>query len=529
MVSNTNSEYNDNKLVWERNRDCYLGQKKIKEGTTKYLIPKSYHLAAGMNDGQEGYNEYLNYASRAIFFNGVYRTVTTMQGLIHRKPSMVSGDPKLIAPYKKDFTIDNESMNKAEKELTKETILQGRAGLLVDYPDVNTSNMTQQELEDNSIHSYAAIYKAEDIINWKIEKRKGKMVPTLVVLKELVDAPWGSKFDTLQVHQYRVLELDERGYYKQTVYYLENPVDIYKKDPLSEAYIGGEYYPKMNGEFMDFIPFICIGVEGLSWDISRSPMEDITNINIGLYNNSADLENSLSITAAPTLILKGYESKEGQKVVLGSNNAIILNNIDGEASFLEFAGSGVEPTAKEIETKKKDMAILGLRILSAEQNINEGADTAAINQNGENSVLASISRSVSEALTQALILMVKWDNPDAKTDDIEVKLNTDFLANHLNANMLNSLTVMVKSGLISDEEMFEILKSGEIIPASMLFDEHKKQLAGSMFAQLMEGGDIDQDFNSPVSMERLTNPESPGDPNAKTTLKANAGGSQRNQ
>jgi hypothetical protein len=527
MVSNTHSDYNENKSIWKANRAAFKGQKSIKEGTTLYLPPKGFHVEQGMkNTTDQGYIEYTAFSNRAVWFDATHRTVEATMGLIFRRPAFITGDD-LIEPYVKDFTVDNKTLQTASEELCKEVILQGRAGLLVSYPEVDTTGMSKQEVEDRNIHAYSAIYKTEDIINWKLRKVAGRLIPTLVVLKERVDAPSNTTFDTQKVDQYRVLQLDEEGYYKQTLYYLEN-YNISEQDPFAKAFPAGEYYPLMNGKKMIEIPFIPIGVSGVTWDIERSPVSGIVDLNIAHYRNSAELEAAIAMTSSPTLVISGFEVKDGSKIVLGGSNALILHDTAGSASFLEYTGAGISSIADAMQEKKKEMAVLGLRILSSEQASNEGSETATIHSKGEESVLENIANSVSEALTRALKLMVEWDNPDADTEEIRVKLNTDFIPNAISANTINALTVLLKSFGISDREMFEVLKRGEILPAEMTFEEHQKQIkesmAFSMFSDL--GEDSTTDFNAPVDFRRLTKPEDPGNPQAEKRPDVDPGGSQ---
>jgi hypothetical protein len=420
------------------------------------------------------------------------------------------------------------SLQTAAELLTQEVILQGRAGILVSYPEVDTEGMSKQDVEDRNIHAYAAIYKTEDIINWKITKIDGRMVPTLVVLKEIVDAPWNTKFETQQIDQYRVLEIDETGYYKQTIYYLESQSATIAKDTLAGAYPYTTYYPKMNGEPLTYIPFIPISVSGQTWEIERSPVEGIVNLNIAHYRNSSELEAGISLTASPTVVMSGYEVEKGKEVVLGGNNAITSSNADMQVTYLEYQGNGLNSISDAMKDKIKEMASLGLKILSSDQSVNEGAEAATINSHGPQSVLANIANSVSAALTESLRLMMKWDDPKANIDDVAVKLNTDFIPNTIGANLINSLIILWKSFGLSDQEMFEVLKRGEIIPAGMTFEEHQAQIktstAFTMFSELGEeaGG---TDFLAPVHTNRLVDTEEPGKPNASKRLPTDSGGS----
>lgn len=510
MVSNQNGEYIINRTLWDSNRDAYDGQQKIKDAGTKYLPMLGYHR----NAGEDGLEAYEVYKQNAVWFDATHRTVNSSIGLIFRKPPFIQGGPQ-TEKYKEDFTIDNRTLASAAQECALEAILQGRVGLLVSYPDIDVSDLTQKEVDDQNIHAYSAIYKTEDIINWKLKKVNGKMIPVLVVLQELIDKVDGDQFETGKDIQYRVLELDEQGFYKQSIY----------KDSPGETVPLSETYPLKDGQRLDFIPFYPITPEGVSWDIVRSPIQGVTDLNIAHYRNSALYESALVITGSPTTVLKGYQSDTDKSLVLGGNNAITLPT-DGDAKFLEFTGKGLGEIEGSMNTKKKEMAVLGLRLLSSEQNVNEGAETASIHQVGEQSVLAAISNSVSDAITTALQLMIEWDDPKAKTKKVKVTLNKDFSPQPLTANDLNALTVMNKSLVISDQELFDILKKGEIIPADMTFVEHQKQIRNSMYYDMFMSDTSDQDFTKNVDYRRLTDPENPGDANApKQELPTDAGGS----
>ena len=517
MISREHPSYIEMSSIWKKNRDAFSGAKKIKEAGTLYLPKLGYHLL-----GTEGEAEYNVYREHAIWLDATYRTVTAMAGLVFRKPVYVDG--KDIDKYKNDFTLYNESLSTAAQQVVIEALLQGRVGVYVSYPDIDTTKLSKAEFEKMDLHSYSTIYKTEDIINWKLERRNGKIVPTLVVLRENVaDPSTTDMFDTSSIVQYRVLELDENNEFKETVYAekLSNQAN-YSYDQTNKGFLVYSIYPTKNGERFNHIPFYPITPRGVSWEIVKSPMEGIVDLNIGHYRNSATYEMALVKTASPTAVLRGYQGREGDKLILGGNNAILLD-VEGGAEFLEYTGSGLSSIQKALEDKKRDMAILGVRILAAEEASNISAETSSIHQAGEQAVLANIANSASEALTRAAQDMAIWDDYDDKLSydnikAIKVKLNNDFTPNALTANDINALTVLWKSLGISDEEFFTILKEGEIIPADKTFELHKKELEESMLYDAVmaqtESQSQTSGFMSPVDAKRLTKPENPGEPNA---------------
>lgn len=544
-VTDLHPSYVERQATWKRNRDVYEGEKQVKKGREIYLPKLGYHKDS-TKGGAEAYETFLQYAT---FFDATYRTATAMAGLVFRKAIMVSGkDPD---KYKDDFTDDNRSMTTAAQECVIEILLQNRVGLLVSFPNIDTTDMSKKEYEEQNIHSYSAIYKTEDILNWRIETRKGKKVPTLVVLRETVEDPFSTDiFSTERVTQYRVLQLDEEGFYKESLY-LETvstkTAQRLEMNKLNGGYLYKENYPRRNGEKLTEIPFYPITAKGISWELDRSPLDGIVNLNLVHYRDSALYEQSITLTASPTTVLAGYQGDNDKPIVLGGSNCLLISE-QGSASYLEYTGTGLSEIRQSLEIKKMEMAVLGVRILSGESSTNTSAETANIEQAGEQAVLANIANSISAAFTKARRVMAKWDDYEDKLkpkdyEQMTVTLNTDFTPNALNANTLNALTVMLKSGLISDEEMFNILKRGEILPADMTFKEHNKQLTASLFYNMLYGdiGSSDREFNTTATLKddsfkavdyrRVTDPEDVGNANAgegREDLPTDPGGNPKN-
>ncbi len=530
-VDSLHPSYLKHRKTWRRNRACFEGEEAIKAGGTEFLPMLGYHRTETNSEAQ--HSAYNTYKQGAIWFDGTYRTVTAMSGLVFRKQPFIFGKDSLL--YKDDFSVDNKSLSAVAKQLVQEITLQGRVGLLVSYPEINTTKMTKKQVSDQKIHAYSAVYKTEDIINWRVEKRRGRMVATMVVLKEAIArAEDGDMFDTEMKEQYRVLYINkDDNTYHQAMYSSHAEIGQASYDKSEVMSLISDIQPLRNGKALEEIPFYPITPSGISWEIERSPMNGVCAANVGHYINSALYESGLSLTASPTLILKGYQADgEGADIVLGGNNAISLG-IDGGAEFLEYKGQGMNGIADAMKEKKVEMAVMGVKILTAEKQSNTSAEAIGLEQTGEQAVLASIAHSASDALTLALKDMISWDNAKANTKDVRIELNTDFTPNSLTANQLNALTVLHSKLGLSDEEMFEALKRGEIVPSEMTFAEHTKQIEESRLFEIMGTAALEDPLKHlTVDANRLTKPDAPGKPNATSINKGaptNSGGSASKQ
>ena len=172
------------------------GEDAVKAGGEKYL-PRL--------DSQTD-EEFAAYVKRASFFNASARTSEAYLGLMFRRPpfvklpeAMVLVVGRAMAEFANDADMLGTSLTGYAKKVVGEVIGLGRAGTLVDWED---------EVEQRA---YAVFYRAEQIINWRVERVNGRNVPTLIVLKEQVHREARTRmmmsFELRLVDQMRVLRL----------------------------------------------------------------------------------------------------------------------------------------------------------------------------------------------------------------------------------------------------------------------------------------------------------------------------------
>ena len=162
----------------------------------------------------------------------------------------------------------------------------GRAGTLVDW---------KEEAEQRA---YAAFYRAEQIINWRVERVNGRKVPTLIVLREQVIAkpvPDSDEFELQLVDQVRVLKLvpgeaaesgGKRDYHYQVE--LWQPKTTARKGAKVEWQLVETRTPLRMGKPLPLIPFVFHGPRHSRPDVDRGPLEDIVAVNLDHYRPDAD-------------------------------------------------------------------------------------------------------------------------------------------------------------------------------------------------------------------------------------------------
>src|SRR3954468_15638818 len=169
-VNTTHPEYDAAAEAWSRARDVLAGEDAVKAAGIRYL-PK---LETQTEE------EYASYKQRASFFNATARTAEAYVGLIFRRPLFVKspavqgrksfGVEKVFANFLPDVDLLGTALNAYAKNVVNEVVAVGRAGTLLDY-EVHTEK-----------RAFVKLYKAEQILNWRVERVNGRVVPTMIVL-----------------------------------------------------------------------------------------------------------------------------------------------------------------------------------------------------------------------------------------------------------------------------------------------------------------------------------------------------------
>jgi hypothetical protein len=363
-----------------------------------------------------------------------------------------------------DVTMGGLSLHQFAEMVAEEVITIGRCGVLVDYPPI-VNAVTLAQAQAQGARPYATIYDAESIINWKTGRINNVEQLTLVVLEEEYEIE-GDEFESKCEPQWRVLDLGDGGIYRQRVF---------RKDKRGEFILVDEIYPQINGKALNKIPFEFFGVRDNSPCVDKPPLLDLVDVNLSHYRTTADYEHGLHFTGLPTPVVTGYYSDDkSASLRIGSGTAWLLPDSQSKAFYLEFTGQGLGELREALRSKEAMMATLGARILAPEKRAAESAQTANIHRSSENSVLASISQSISIGLTHVMEYLRDWSGVNG---DVKIELNRDFIPNSMTAQDLDSLVKSWQSGAISHQTLFDNLVAGDIITQDVSFDDEMERIA----------------------------------------------------
>src|SRR3974390_3539460 len=155
----THPDYVANAAKWARTRDVLAGEDAVKAAGEKYL-PRL--------DSQSD-DEYAAYKARASFFGATARTLEEYLDLVFRKgPGVVLGSSNGLGAFLADCDRWGAALGSYARRVGSEVLAVGRAGTLV--------------LQDSSSkRPFVSLWRAEEILNWSVERVAGRSVLTSVV------------------------------------------------------------------------------------------------------------------------------------------------------------------------------------------------------------------------------------------------------------------------------------------------------------------------------------------------------------
>lgn len=469
-VGSVHAEYAKYYDKWTRCRDVVAGSDAVKMKGTYYLPSLT----------EQPMTEYVEYVQRANFYNASGRTISGLIGMLFRKPPTAEV-PSKVETYLSNIDAAGTPFDMFASIAAREVLSVYRVGVMVDHPDYDQGDdegdpetFTVAKAEALNLRPTLKMYFTENIINWQHKTINNVHTLTMVVLKECISVPkknpdqTDNEFEQVDQIQYRVLDLLD-GKYRVRVFT--------RKDGKDEQ-IEDDKFPMMNDQTLGHIPFYCITPDGISWTLDNPPLLDLVDVNLSHYCTSADYEHGCHFAGVPTPVITGADAPiddatgKPSKVYLGAKTLLFIPGDHATASYMEFTGSGLTSLVDNLNRKESQMAILGARLLAPEGKQVQTATTTAIHRTGENSILSSISISLSIGLTTALVVFSDWCGVASAA--CKYTLNRDFLPVTLDGPTLTAMLTSWQAGAISDEEFFDWLQRGDVIEAEVKFEDHKK-------------------------------------------------------
>lgn len=432
----------------------YEKWKKVRNAVAGDLI--SYLRNVGLNEPNKKYGEarQAEYEQGAICYNFTKRTLSGMVGSVMRK------DPEQIIPDELRYLLANcDGSGVGLWQHAQDTLMEidsiGRGGLLVDAPE--TGAATAAEQNEGLLNPVIAFYTAENIINWRMKRFGSVNRAVMIVLREVWEYfESDDEFVVKYGEQYRVLDIDENGNYRQRLYKFK--AEGGDAEPVETI------YPELGDQLKGKIPFTFIGASNNDATVDDAPLLPLAELNIGHFRNSADNEESSFVVGQPTLFISPGETMSLQLFEAANPNGVKMGSRTGHnigaGGTAQLVQADPNNLAKQNMLDKEQQAIqIGAQLITPTQQIT--AESARLQRGADTSVMATIARNVSQAYTDALKWVAAMMGLREGTE-IEFKLNMEFFLNEMTAQDRAAWMADINAGLLPATAYYAALRKAGI-------------------------------------------------------------------
>lgn len=438
---------------WKLIRDFVAGEHEIKMAGPAYLPMKS---------GQTK-EDYDKYKARAKPGDYTDQALKSMHGLIFRRtPVVEKPDDEQLDLILSNFDREGSSLYQFASDVAMDNMQTTFGGILVDMPK-SEGVVTVYDAKMKGIRPYARYYPAESIVNWKYRDVNGVSQLSLVVLLEMVDSETGDEFSHDLVPQYRVLALDDSGYYHVRVFREFDRAGNKTFEQVTDDYV------MIRGEYIKYIPF-----EFLPFKTPEKPMlYGLAELHKHYYMQSADYENGVHCTTIPTGYVTGYtlgKKPDGspEEIRLGADSFLNFPDESARVGTLVFAGEGLNHSEQALAKTAEEIGVLGTRAISPDKAMSETKDAAQIHRQGENSKLATYARNLAEKFTKVFQIMSDWVGAGGR---VNIEFNVDFDTIAFDPNAINAIANLSRDGRYPLPYVYEALKKGEYLPNNCTLEQ----------------------------------------------------------
>jgi len=490
-----NDEYTRYRKRWLRVRDVLDGEARLKErdinssynGYSNTNLSERVNYLRPINPtdlSQYNRNRNINYINGARFYNATVRTLSGLIGMLFR---VAPTKPEL--PANVEYILSNVNgagveIDQQAQGFARDVVSIGRNGLLVDMPRGNGGEVTAGDVEQG-FRATIQEYKAESIVDWHESVISGQLKLDLLVLHEEIERFKDEMMIAREaVDQYKVYRLSEAGV---TVQVFTDGEDGLEQEDQIEVLGAGQTR-------LTEIPFIFVGSVNNRPNIDNLPLEPISNINLGHYQESANIAStSFQLSAAQPWVAddqyqRALRDESSTTVDMGEESMIVM----GTGGAFGFASPPENNIVKSLmDDYKEQMITLGAQLITSGSG-NETAEAARIRHASDVSILDVIAGNISDAYSKCLEWVGLFMGVDLT--GVRYELNRNFFESKLSAQDLQQIVALWQAGGIDKTAFDKIMVEYKVISADTDLEEMNENIKAESgmpdLGEVSDGEDI---------------------------------------
>ncbi|MBT6049409.1 MAG: DUF4055 domain-containing protein [Candidatus Scalindua sp.] len=397
-------------------------------------------------------DDFLNYVNLAVIELVYKAIVNAYVGTIFSKPPET--DLELDEYTNVDF-VGND-LSQYSSLVVAEILKNGFAASMIDW-------------NDEQKKPYMRYIRADDIVGISTKENKGIITLERFIFKVCVEEiSQEDEFEYEYITRYTVLDLLD-GKYRVRQY---EETDSVSFDQVPDS----ETFPKQNGKFLDYIPVVIHGSEANNFDIKKSILQDISDLNITLLSKRLDQAHMMFYTSLPTPWTTGVspDDQDRDQDTIGPTRIWRISEPDAAVGILEFSGASYDAHEKFIQEVKDIMATIGAQLLKKEGVSRETATSVLLRTGLQTSVISNTVENISNQMESVVAMYEAWNGNEDFTG--QYRLNTDLIRVDIDPNAVIALVKSWLDGAISHETVFDKLKEGELIPPDRTFSQELEKI-----------------------------------------------------
>jgi hypothetical protein len=391
-------------------------------------------------------------------FEAVDETIHALVGLATRHAPILGDDvPPRIQLDWEDLDGQGTHGDVFVQHLEDAALQDGHAGVLTDYPPA-PRGMTLQQEQAGGYRAYAVLLPADRITSWRVGRVQGRMMLTMVKLRESREVEAGA-FGNTTVERYRTLTQRIAGADGEADGVMAG--EPYVTFVVHERKDGksGEWVPVDEGVIRGpkYIPVrIAYGGERTGILRSRPPLRGLAYTSIAHTQVGSDLRSSMHKCAVPTPVFIGRDKTNdpanGGTIRMGSGIDV---SVGGDAKYLEPTGAALDALDRYRENLKRQMGAQGFAMLRRDTPREATATEAILEDSKDSSKLAKMVRSANDCMEGVLADFAAFYGLE---DGGSITMTRQFADLELTAEEIRVLSDMEERGQLTLETVLETVQ-----------------------------------------------------------------------
>ncbi len=373
-----------------------------------------------------------------------------------------------------DCDLEGHSLVSFCKEAFTSAIDDGVAGLWVEYPKIS-ANISAREEQLINARPYLVLLKCDQVLDCRHDIYTAEILgrtlfgsfPTYLRIKSEIRRPSESNeffeevLPAVLVYDIKQTAYSETGDIVEVMATGENT----KKRVRCRTYVKQNVPGNTDKYILDstsylsipFIPFVPVfGGKKEAYFRARPLLLDIARLNLHHWAVSADLAESIHLTASPILTMTGVRAND--EIRAGSGRSLSSENSDAKFGMMSASMDGAEVTIKNLQRLEKSMERLAAVAMTTGKTQAESGFAKLLDRSQSDSQLAVLVQSLEDALNRALLYAATY----RQFSEVRVTISKNFIPVKLHSQQVMAYSALFKDNVMPLGLFMRMLEAGEL-------------------------------------------------------------------